>query len=56
MIDHDRNLIALLNRCSEKNINLNAKTMKLRLSEVPYIGHLLTAEGLKPDQNKIKAI
>lgn len=30
--------------------------MHLRLEEVPYIGHLLTPEGLKPDPEKIKAI
>ena len=57
MIDHDRNPIAVVDKCScEKNIKLNAKKMKLILSEVPFIGHLLTAEGLKPDQNKVKAI
>ena len=31
MIDHDRNLIALLERCREKNIKLNDKKMKLKL-------------------------
>ena len=46
----------MIDRCREKNIKLNAKKMKLRLSEVPYIRHLLTADGLTPDQNKVKAI
>ena len=56
IIDQDRNLIAFLKRCHEKNIKLNANKMKLRLSEFCYTGHLLTAEGLKPDQTKVKAI
>lgn len=30
--------------------------MKLRRSEVPNIGHVLTAKGLKPDPDKSKAM
>ena len=29
--------------------------MKLRLNQVPCIGHLLTNQGLKPDPEKVKA-
>ena len=54
--DHDKNLIALLERCREKNIKLNPKKLQLRKQEVPCIGHLLTSDGLKPDPNKVKAI
>ena len=54
--DHDRNLIQLLERCREKNIKLNPKKLQLRKTEVPYIGHLVTGDGLKPDPNKVKAI
>ena len=54
--DHDRNLIAILKRCREKNIKLNPKKLQLREQEVPYIGHLLTPDGLRPDPNKAKAI
>ena len=54
--DHDKNLIALLKRCREKNIKLNPKKLQLRKQEVPYIGHLLTSDGLKPNPNKVKAI
>lgn len=54
--DHDRNLIALLERCREKNIKLNPKNLQLRKQEVPYIGHLLTPDGLRPDPNKVKEI
>lgn len=44
-----------LSRCREKNIKLNAEKFKLRQHEVPYIGHMLTAEGLKIDPEKIRA-
>ena len=53
---YDRNLIALLERCREKNIKLNSKKLQLRKQEVPYIGHVLTPDGLKPDPSKVKAI
>ena len=43
--DHDRNLVALLERAREVNLKLNLKKLKLRLSEVPFIGHLLTSTG-----------
>jgi len=54
--DHDENLIALLDRCRERNIKLNKDKFKLHTSTVAYMGHLLTAEGLKPDPKKIEAI
>ena len=41
--DHDRNLVALLERAREVNLKLNRKKLKLILSEVPFIGHLLTS-------------
>ena len=51
--DHDKNLIALLEHCREKNIKLNPKKLQLRKQEVLYIGHLLSPDGLKPDPNKV---
>ena len=54
--DHDRNLVALLERAREVNLKLNPKKLKLRLSEVPFIGHLLTSTGVKPDPEKVRAV
>ena len=45
--DHDKNLLALLARCREKGVKLSKEKFKLRMSEVPYVGHLLTKDGLK---------
>jgi len=47
--DHDRMLENLMKRCQERNVKLNKEKMKLRRNEVPYIGHVLTDKGLKPD-------
>ena len=46
-IDHDKNLRAFLDRARERNFRLNAEKMKLKMMEVPYIGHILTREGLR---------
>lgn len=54
--DHDTNLTKLLERARAVNLKLNKKKLKLRLSEVGYMGHLLTNDGLWADPEKIKAI
>ena len=54
--DHDEKLHKLMMRCREQNVKLNKDKMKLRLDQVPYIGHLLTSKGLNPDPGKVKAI
>ena len=54
--DHDRKLIALFERCRQCGLRLNKDKMKLRMTSVAFMGHELTAEGLKPDPAKIAAI
>ncbi|PFX12858.1 Retrovirus-related Pol polyprotein, partial [Stylophora pistillata] len=54
--DHDKNLRGLLERCQERNIKLNRDKFMFKCSQVPFIGHLLTSEGLKPDPQKVEAI
>eukprot|EP00057_Strongylocentrotus_purpuratus_P007302 XP_011661776.1 PREDICTED: uncharacterized protein K02A2.6-like [Strongylocentrotus purpuratus] len=56
LADHDRNLQKFLARARESGLILNKKKLKLRLKEVPYMGHLLTSDGLKPDPKKVKAV
>ena len=54
--DHDEKLRQFLTRCRQKNIKLNADKLKLRQKEATYIGHLLTADGLRIDPEKVRAI
>ena len=54
--DHDRNLTNFLERCRERNIKLNKAKFEVKCREVPFIGHVLSSEGLKPDPAKIEAI
>ena len=54
--DHDKNLSLLLERCRQKSVKLNRDKVVLRVQQVDFMGHLLTAQGLKPDPNKVEAI
>lgn len=54
--DHDANLKRLLQRARDMKLKLNKHKLRLRLSEVVYMGHRLTAEGVSPDPAKVKAI
>ena len=54
--NHDINLISFLERCKEENLVLNAEKLHLRQSSVPFIGHVATDQGLKPDTTKVRAI
>ena len=53
--DHDANLVCLLQRCKEKNIKLNKAKFDFKCHYVPFIGHLLSSTGVKPDPKKIEA-
>ena len=53
---HDERLQKFLERASKKGLKLNKEKCKIRQREVPYVGHLLTADGLKIDPQKVKAI
>ena len=56
MHDHDRNLSKFLTWCQERHITLNYDKFELRCSELPFMGHVLSRDGLKPDPKKVEAI
>ena len=53
--DPDKNLRAFLERAREHTLRLNADKLKLKMTQIPYIGHLLT-RGLRVDPKKVEAI
>ena len=55
-LDHDQNLRNLLDHCRVRNIKLNKKKFHLKYSEVSFIGHVMTRNGLKVDLKKVEAI
>ena len=54
--DHDDNQADLLKRCREKNVKLSYEKSMFNRAEIPFMGHLITSEGLKPDPAKIDAV
>lgn len=53
---HDQVLRQVLERAQSYNLKLNFDKVKIRKTEVSYVGHVISANGLKPDPNKIKAV
>lgn len=54
--EHDTNLRKVLDRAREVKLRLNPFKCKFRLNQVSYVGHVFTAQGLKADPFKTKAI
>ena len=54
--DHDRKFRAFLEKCKINNLHLNKAKMIYKNTEVSYLGHRLSSEGIKPCEEKIKAI
>ena len=56
MRDHDKTLLEFLKRCEAKNVRLNPEKLTLRQSQVLFIGHMATDQGLEVDPAKVRAI
>jgi hypothetical protein len=54
--EHDQRLKTVLEKCKEINLTLNKDKCVFGSSEVSYIGHILSCDGIKPDPKKIEAI
>ena len=55
-VKHDHRVHAVLERCEKINLTLNKEKCIFKVKEVTYIGHKLTQEGIKPDNEKVRAI
>ncbi|XP_073251790.1 uncharacterized protein [Porites lutea] len=56
LVNHDQNVIRLLERAKQVNLKLNKNKVKLREAEVKFMGHVISKDGLKPDPEKVSAI
>ena len=54
--EHDARLKQVLYRAREVNLKFNSKKCQIRQEEAPYVGHVLSKEGLKPDPENIRAV
>ena len=53
---HSQRVRKLLQRCKELGIVLNKERSHFCVSEVPFLGHIVSMDGLKPDPSKIEAV
>jgi hypothetical protein len=54
--EHDSNLRKLLAKAQEKNVKFNKEKIQLNKTEVRYLGHIVSKDGLRPDPEKVAAI
>lgn len=54
--EHDVNLRRVLERAREANIKFNKNKCKFNVSEVKFVGHIITNNGVKIDNDKIESI
>jgi len=56
LIDHDKNMIALLNRCRERDLHLSKEKLQINRQSTTYMRHKLPKQGLRLCEIKVKAI
>ena len=54
--EHDKRLSMVLSRLQKRNVKLNKSKCEISAMEVPYLGYILSGDGIRPDPKKIKAI
>ena len=54
--EHDERLIKVLERTRKLNLKLNSEKSQISKTEVEYVGHKITPEGLKLTDERISAI
>ena len=52
---HDSVLEKVLYRAKSYILKLNFDKVRVRKQQVPYVGRIISAEGLKPDHEKVRA-
>ena len=55
-IDHDRNLIAVLEGFEQHHVKLSVSKMKFLVGEAVFMGHVITTDGLQPNPVTVQAI
>lgn len=54
--EHDKHLHEVLAKLQEAGLRLNPKKCQFHLSELSYLGHCISCNGLSPDDSHVKAI
>ena len=54
--DHDKRLEQAMERIQNRGLMLNKEKCKFHMSELEFMGHLLSAQGIWPSQTKVEAV
>jgi hypothetical protein len=54
--EHMERLQAVFERLHKANLRLKLSKCHFLQPEIPFLGHIVSAEGLKPDDSKVKAV
>ena len=54
--DHDKHLQEVFQHLTQAGLTLRGKKCHICMSEVAYLGHVFSSEGMKPDPQKISAV
>ena len=54
--EFNTNVISFLDRCIQEDIHLHPDKVKINTDSVQFFGHVLTKDGLQPDESKVKLI
>ena len=54
--DHDKCLLALLDRARARNLKLNPEKIQFKLKQIAFMGFCITEEGVCTDPSRIQAI
>ena len=54
--EHDKNLLAVLQRLQDCGLTLNACKCQFQLSKLSFFGHDLTCDGISPSEEKMAAV
>lgn len=54
--EHNKNLSDIFGRLRKTGLKLNPQKCNFLKTELLYLGHLVSAEGIKPDLSKVEII
>ena len=55
-MEHDRNLLAFMEKCMSNNLTLNLEKIQFKQSQVSFDGHCWSKHVITPDPKKIQAL
>ena len=55
-MEHDRNFLAFMEKCTNNNLTLNSEKIQFKQSQVSFYGYCWSKHGISPDPKKIEAL